>query len=78
MESGLCLGAIVMAAEALSFNCRFGDGRPPAAMTDHVTVEAVAQTFINYARANPDKWNLHAYMGISVAIIESFPCPKKG
>jgi len=73
---GYCLGLINAWQFNLGRNCIFQKDDPIVSKADlvNVSMQALVQAFINYARDNPQDWSLLALGGLSRAFQQYFPC----
>ena len=77
-SSGECAGEIRAVSKFLTVICGFerkGHDIPVlAADINDVSVGALSQVFISWAKANPTKWGKSSTVGISMALSEAYPC----
>jgi hypothetical protein len=77
--SGVCFGSIMVISQVSAIGCAeaFASGSSKtgwAILPEGMTVEAVAQLFVNWARAHPQSWGSPAGLGIRWSLYESYPC----
>lgn len=75
-RAGYCLGMIEALQFNLGTNCLFGyeDKILRQADVKYRSLSALAQAFVNYARDNPQDWQLTGVAGMTKAFEEYFPC----
>lgn len=75
-----CLGMMQGIAIILQLNCesrRQGyEPAPNLSMELYPSAQAGVQTFINWARANPQQWGIYGPTGMAYALAEAFPCER--
>ena len=75
-----CLGMMQGIAIILQTNCesrRHGyEPAPNLSMELYPSAQAGVQTFLNWARANPQQWGIYGPMGMPNALTEAFPCER--
>jgi hypothetical protein len=74
-----CLNTLIGVSDMGGLNCaaRQNGDQAPAWLShgDGSTYGAQIQAFINWARANPQSWNLNATAGMAIALSLTFRCP---
>ena len=75
-NAGFCLGSIHARASELTMRCMFEPDAPPGlrAWAESQSVAAQVQAFINYARNNPQEWEMPLLGGLATAFSKYFPC----
>ncbi|QOL80453.1 Rap1a/Tai family immunity protein [Pseudooceanicola spongiae] len=77
-NSGMCLGMMIGVGEIGTLNCGGNDNGfdsiPSLSNNARVSHFARVQTFVNWARDHPEKWDSPASVGMAIAMSEKFPC----
>ena len=73
---GYCMGVIQGWRWDLAMNCMFEPANPLISRADvrDVSLLALAQAFINYAKENPQDWDMPHLGGLTKAFEKYFPC----
>ncbi len=79
LSAAFCMGLSAGVAQILSFNCEKAaqgfNSHPQLRAANPPSRAAAAQAFVDWANANPDKWDWHFSLGMVSALTEAFPCP---
>jgi hypothetical protein len=78
LDFGICIGVMKGVSAVTDLNCtairKGAKADIWAADTIGVTFGAMQQSFINWAKANPNLWGYDGAWGATVAISSTFPC----
>lgn len=79
VTGGICIGSLDLAVDLLGPACAVNreQGRyvvPSADIPDGVSRGAAIQIFVNWAEANPTRWNDPDTVGIIESLQDAFPC----
>lgn len=79
IDKGFCYGVVSSTAQFTAAQCggrQFAEMDLPMAadVPQEVTYGAMRQIFLNWAEANPTKWNKAMVVGVAEAFAESYPC----
>lgn len=72
-----CVGVVAGASVALTANCKYSKAEWRHKIPTSVgppTWGAGVQAFVNWARANPQKWGIPGELGVMYALAGAFPC----
>lgn len=81
VDASYCFGMIQGVAQIAGMNCEIAKvaGLKPIAALSHsaphnTSLGALVQIYVNWARANPEKWGEPAPIGIATSLGEVFKC----
>lgn len=73
ISQGYCMGLARGVADMMQINCAGGFKQIAADSNNHTTA-ALIQVFVNWARANPTRWEEPASIEMMLAFRKAFPC----
>ena len=78
-DSAYCLGVIQGTRNVMGVLCyeiQQGNAGNSALAADvsYITLGAARQAFTNWAKDNPQQWDIHGNLGVIMALRNTFPC----